>query len=121
MNMQLHIEAARLAEDVQREFNLAFPYLKLEFFNKVNNITSTKNKRIGDWQFAPAAGIVALSDETKVIDLLDNLKKEYNLNAQILRRSGNLWLQTTMTDSWSLKKQNDYGKELSTFPGMIDF
>jgi hypothetical protein len=26
-----------------------------------------------------------------------------------------------MTDSWSLKKQNDYGKELSTFPGMIDF
>jgi len=121
MNVQLHIEATRLAEDVQREFNHAFPYLKLEFFNKATSFIASKNKRIGDWQFAPAAGTVAVDDETKVIDLLDKLKKEYNLNAQVLRRSGNLWLQTTMTDNWSLKKQNDYGKELSTFPGLIDF
>jgi hypothetical protein len=121
MNVQLHIEAMRLAEDVQREFNLAFPYLKLEFFNKVAGFVSSKNKRIGDWQLAPAAGMVAVSDETKVVDLLAKLKKEYHLNAQVLRRSGNLWLQTTMTDSWSLKKQNDYGRALSTFPGLVDF
>jgi hypothetical protein len=33
---------------------------------------------------------------------------------QVSRKSGTLWLETTMTDSWTLGQQNEHGRELST-------
>jgi hypothetical protein len=32
----------------------------------------------------------------------------------VFRKSGNLWLETTMTDDWTLQQQNDHGYEIST-------
>jgi hypothetical protein len=33
---------------------------------------------------------------------------------QVFRKSGNVWLETSATDAWSLKQQNQEGMDLST-------
>jgi hypothetical protein len=35
----------------------------------------------------------------------DKFKNELNLNVQIFRKSGDVWLQTTSTDEWTLLEQ----------------
>ncbi|MEI9910895.1 MAG: hypothetical protein WDO71_15215 [Bacteroidota bacterium] len=45
--------------------------------------------------------------------LEDIFQKQFGLQVQVSRRSGTLWLETTMTDNWTLKQQNDHGRELS--------
>jgi len=50
----------------------------------------------------------------KVIDLEKMFKNRFNLSAQVFRKSGNLWLETTMTDNWTLLQQNNHGREIST-------
>jgi hypothetical protein len=33
--------------------------------------------------------------------------------AQVYRKSGKIWLETTVTDSWTLEEQNKQGESLS--------
>jgi len=41
------------------------------------------------------------------------LQYEFGLPAQILRKSGNLWLETSMTNHWTLQQQNDHGRDIA--------
>ena len=43
--------------------------------------------------------------KTRLLDF----KEIYDLNVQVFRRSGNIWLQTTATDHLSLSAQNEKG------------
>jgi hypothetical protein len=54
-----------------------------------------------------------INDDTTVTDFENALIDQYGLSAQVFRRSGNLWLETTITDYWTLKQQNDHGREIS--------
>ena len=46
---------------------------------------------------------------------LENIfKDQFGANVQVSRKSGSLWLETTLTDKWTLLQQNEQGKELST-------
>jgi hypothetical protein len=38
----------------------------------------------------------------------------YGLSVQVFRKSGNVWLETSATDNWTLRQQNNEGAELST-------
>jgi len=59
------------------------------------------------------SGELELNDEMTVGELENSFLEKFWLNVQVSRRSGNLWLETTMTDKWTLKQQNDHGRELS--------
>lgn len=113
----MRILPSKLISEVQREFNTAFPYLKLEFFQDKagdgQNGIKFSGRRIGDFQNTIADGSLDVWPEMKVNELEKTLKEKFRLNAQVFRRSGKLWLQTTMTDNWTLKKQNEHGMELS--------
>ncbi|MNF16790.1 hypothetical protein D3C80_2199700 [compost metagenome] len=39
--------------------------------------------------------------------------EKLGLSAQIFRKSGNLWIETSLTDDWTLARQNDEGFQLS--------
>ncbi|MBS1574979.1 MAG: hypothetical protein JST09_06705 [Bacteroidetes bacterium] len=117
--MQLRITPAKLISEVQVEFNTVFPFLKLEFFqNKPlqKDALPLANKRIGDYQLKIADGEIEITKEMKVNELERKFKDQFSLNVQVFRRSGRLWLQTTMTDGWTLEKQNEHGKELTPTP-----
>jgi hypothetical protein len=119
--MKLYIDPNMTVNDVQKSFKEEFPYIKLEFFNKKafsNNDYSAKNivigkTKIADIQAKAKAGEIEIGREMKVNELEDILKKQFNMAAQVFRKSGNLWLETTMTDHWTLDQQSAHAKEIS--------
>ena len=118
--MILTIAGERFIQEVQKEFNTAYPYLKLEFFPAQHKKPSPKASqlrqalKIDEVRKLRNSGQLPLSDTLKVSDLEHDLSEIYGLNAQVFRKSGNVWLETTMTDGWTLKQQNDRGREIST-------
>ncbi|HEX4851927.1 MAG TPA: hypothetical protein VFV08_14025, partial [Puia sp.] len=61
-------------------------------------------------------GAIQLDEKQKVGDLEAELKRRFGLNAQVLRRSGNSWIETSLTDDWTLEKQNKEGEMLYNTP-----
>lgn len=119
--MQLHISPGMLISEVQKQFNSFFPFLKIEFF-KPQKLKSTKlhahniitaNKPLLS---SPKNIKLNFNEQMKVKDLEKLLEENLAVPAQIFRKSGTLWLETTMTDDWTLQQQNDHGKELSEAP-----
>jgi len=112
--MNLHISPNRLISDIQKEFNKVFPFLKLEFFYNKNQSRSSKssgkeiiphNRKIGDEQKTVTDGEIVINDEMKVNELENIFQQKFALSAQVFRKSGNLWLETTIRIS--LMKIND--------------
>ncbi len=110
----MRIIPSKLISDLQSEFNTAFPFLKLEFYQQNSKDRSGYfGTRVGDYQRSVTDGSIDVYPEMKVGDLEKTMKDIFRLNVQVFRRSGKLWLQTSMTDHWTLQKQNEHGRELS--------
>jgi hypothetical protein len=120
--MKLEINSEKLIREIQHDFNDAFPFLKIEFFVNGNGgkHSSLAKKRIASGTKIIETGkntlfgTVDLSDTMTVSDLEKKLKEHFGLAIQVFRKSGNIWLETTMTDNWTLRQQNEHGKEIST-------
>ncbi len=104
--------------EIKKKFSEQFPFLKIEFFKKKHKIDqgSLKKDIITD-DFVISASekdsAIMFSENTLVSELEKQFDEKFKLSAQIFRKSGRTWLETTYTDSWSLKKQNEEGLELS--------
>ena len=122
--MEITIHDYRKIYDVQDEFHLAFPYLKLDFsyHPRVQNMTSQKRvldhlKTLGEFRPLCKNGAISITPDMTVADLEYLFYNNYGLVVQVLRKSGKVWLETTVTDGWTLEKQNEQGEELSkTYP-----
>jgi hypothetical protein len=120
--MHLRIAPNRLISDLQKDFNNAFPFLRLEFFRNRNQQLPAftfqqilpSNIRIAEGQTAITDGDIEVNPDMRVKDLEKTFKDQFSLAVQVFRRSGNLWLETTMTDNWTLRQQNEHGREIST-------
>lgn len=119
--MKLLINDTISVRDLQLAFNSWFPYLRMEFFR---NMAEAEKKHqpnkvlphhitIGEiWKKKEAAEI-EIDENTRVKDLEKNFLDKFGVTIQVFRKSGNLWLETTMTDNWTLKQQNEHGKEIT--------
>ena len=123
MDIQLAIFADRTIREVQEDFTNAFPYLKIEFFRNGEvrkdrypaQMMIAHNRTLKEaWVRKKGEGAIALTDTMTVSDLENSFMDQFGLSVQVFRRSGNLWLETTMTDNWTLRQQNEHGKEIST-------
>ena len=102
--------------------SISFPFLKIEFFktrsftrsNFMANQIIPSQRKIGEGQLAITEGDIEVVEEMKVKELEKIFKDQFSLATQVFRKSGNLWLETTMTDNWTLQQQNDHGREIST-------
>lgn len=118
--MILHLSKNKSLHDVQTEFNSYFPYLKIGFFNKRHKAFQGTDRTalLKPEIKLPLTGgkdnvEIEISESMTVRALEDMFKEQLNLNIQVFRKSGRSWLETTVTDNWTLKKQNEEGKELS--------
>lgn len=117
--MNISISNNNTIEDVQKEFNNEFSFLKIQFFKHTHKTTQGSNKKE---LLAPSTkisslphhnGSVEITADMTVDELEKLFKKKFGLNIQVFRKSGRSWLETTVTDNWTLEKQNDEGRELS--------
>jgi hypothetical protein len=119
--MTIKINDSRRISEIQEEFNAAFPYLKLEFFEKLHDVgvaspkNSLRNKSItlGECRTIHNKGTIDVTPQMTVTDFEQKFSKVYGLSIQVFRRSGRVWLETTITDGWTLEEQNKQGSELS--------
>jgi len=104
-------------KDISREFHQMFPGLKLEFYAKSHAEGEGSpvqerldgNQRLSEVRTVHTEGDLAIDPEMSVSEFEQLFADRYGLNAQVFRKSGNLWMQTTSTDSWSLAQQNRKG------------
>ena len=119
--MKIIINDHRKKIAMQKEFGEMFPYLKIEFFAKPHkqNGSSPKKlmkhpgKTLGECRTIHNKGIITITAQMTVADLEQNMNDVYGLSVQVFRKSGNAWLETTVTDNWTLEQQNHQGEELS--------
>jgi hypothetical protein len=120
--MYLEISGERSISETQQEFRGLYPFLNLEFFRngRIRHDRYHASKKIpvtrllkDAWHYKKFQGQLEISDQMTVTDLEMALMNEFGLSAQVFRRSGNLWIETTITDCWTLRQQNEHGRELT--------
>lgn len=119
--MNIIINDHRKIFAIQEAFSKAFPYLKLEFLSKPNTakgssspkIVKHTSKTLGECRVIHNKGKVTITPSMSVADLEQKFSDVYGLTIQIYRKSGTSWLETSVTDGWSLEEQNNQGEILS--------
>ncbi|MCB0520882.1 MAG: hypothetical protein H6577_14900 [Lewinellaceae bacterium] len=114
----MQITDRKTLKDIQQEFSGKFPYLKLEFYKGKHESGAPSpagkqldpEKTIGQVRTVHSEGELSIDGHLKVSSLEDRFWEQYGLNVQVFRLSGNLWLQTSTTDQWTLAEQNRKGE-----------
>lgn len=120
--MKIVVNKNKKLRTIQEEFQKSFPFLKLEFYSNThkNAEGSTKkstlnnNLTVGETPKFYEDGIINIEKTMKVCELEKAFSDTFGLNVQVFRKSNDMWLQTTITDNWSLEKQNRSGMEMNT-------
>lgn len=119
--MEIHISDTTLIGEIKTEFSERYPFLKLEFFNHahadglgspkedmiVENMSLEKVRTIHN------EGDIVIIPDMEVGVLEQIFESKYGIHVQIFRKSGDLWLETSATDNWTLQEQNLTGSEMS--------
>ncbi|MEJ7737572.1 MAG: hypothetical protein WKF97_09115 [Chitinophagaceae bacterium] len=118
--MTISITYDKLIKDVQAEFNQSFPFLKIEFFRKGYRFSPFKQRKdclpthvsFGMSYRNKKTGRLDITPFMTVKELEKTCEEQFGIIVQVYRKSGNVWLETTMTDNWTIKQQNDHGGEI---------
>lgn len=106
---------------VQEAFSQAFPYLKLEFFTEAHKPGEGSSQAqmvpkqwdatlvIKDIQETSTLMELSINATDTVAHLEEALEENFGLHAQVFRKSGNTWLETTRSDDQTLQTQNERG------------
>lgn len=118
--MKIAINDHRKIFAIQEEFNIVFPYLKLEFFSKPNSTEGASvkkfikhSKTLGECRTVHNKGQITITPNMSVTDMEQRFMDIYGLGVEVFRKSGKAWLETTVTDGWTLEEQNKQGEALS--------
>ncbi len=122
--MKITINDHRKISAIQEEFNTEFPYLKIEFFTKPHKqsgaspkkLIKHSSKTLEECRTIHNKGHITITSKMTVVDLEQRFSDVYGLGVQVFRKSGKVWLETTVTDGWTLEEQNSQGESLSKVP-----
>ncbi|MFN4233703.1 MAG: hypothetical protein ACK4IK_02730 [Bacteroidia bacterium] len=120
--MELVINETKTIGEIQKAFNKRFPYLKISFFKRPHAAGEASpisemyhaDELIKNIRHKDKNGIISIDGDMQVNQLEMLFQEVFGLSVQIFRKSGDKWLQTTTTDSWTLNQQNEKGKEMNS-------
>jgi len=115
--MYLNIGEATQVKHIQNEFNSVYPFLKIDFLKEraVNKKLLQKAEKVNPDDKILTTGIkINIGRQRTVAQLKNDLKQMLGLTAEVFRKSGNmLWIETSLTDDWTLEQQNNEGELIS--------
>lgn len=120
-HMKMVVSKQKRLKEIQEDFQSQFPFLMIEFysgFHKQGEGSDKKDKldtnlTVGEVSKLAIEGNMLIEESMKVSELEKSFKDIFGLSVQVFRKSNNLWLQTTITDGWSLLKQNQNAMEMN--------
>ena len=105
--------------DFQKEFNSIFPFLKIELYKpstgqqndvgpKSMSLLNPRDK-IGN-----SLKRIDITSLTTVSQLKIMLLEKLGISSFIYRKSGSMWIETSLTEDWSLERQNHEAEQMSS-------
>ncbi|MBU6339895.1 MAG: hypothetical protein KGS48_00250 [Bacteroidetes bacterium] len=116
MKIDLNIE--RTIAEVQREFSQQFPALSLRFFTKKHEaykgspakfMINDPSQKLIQIEKNPHSGNLYIEDDMPTWQVERLFEEAFGLHVQVFRKSGNTWLETSVTDDLTLDAQNTKG------------
>jgi len=115
----LHISDNTQLKEIKKAFNDKFSHLKIEFFAEEHESGEASTYKsmyddelyLKDIRSNHTEGDLSIDGHQKTSTFESNFKEHFGVNVQVWRRAGNLWLQTTITDKWTLSEQEKKGVE----------
>jgi hypothetical protein len=117
--MIFHINDTVHIRDLQSVFSQAYPYLKIDFFDKPHGWlegNSNAHQYHPDFRLSliESKHVQHVSIEvhpwTKVGTLEQTFRELLGVYVQVSRRNGETWIQTAGTDELNLDEQNEIGR-----------
>ena len=114
------INGKKVFKDIQQEFNDTFPFLKIEYLigeqpseqhRGIFKIETTK--RPSSRKLITAETIISINDDTTVAGLVKMFMEKFEMAIRVFRKSDNMWIEISLTDSWTLVRQNNAGSGLN--------
>jgi hypothetical protein len=117
--MKLKIDVKARVKDVQGDFASKYEFLKIEFFKQihVDNELSPDVQRIDPDEKilnlvkTEKTGVIDINSNRTVAEVEADFRNKFGLSVQVYRKSGDLWIETSKTDHWTLNGQNEEGRE----------
>ncbi|MEQ8423917.1 MAG: hypothetical protein RIA63_04350 [Cyclobacteriaceae bacterium] len=111
------IDDGALAGDVQKKFNSIFPYLKIEFLKASTRHSGLHTSRTtyllsANEPIGTGGKDISIAPYTTVAQLKKMLLDALNLHTMIYRKSGSMWIETSLTEDWSLERQNNEAEQM---------
>ena len=111
----------RTLQEIQKEFHQKFPFLKIKFYKGTHQQGEgspvqeklDSSMTIGEARTLHSSGDLSINANQKISTLEQGFLEKFGLNAQVFRKSGNLWLQSSKTDHWILSEANRKGEHSS--------
>jgi hypothetical protein len=114
--MNLFLSSESTLRDINKEFQLQFPFLKLEFYRHRHQTgeTSLFEKKVSSRKPLKdisnlLPGFISIDAMDSVADVEQRFQKKFGLPIQVFRRAGDIWVETVETDRLTLLKQNNMG------------
>ena len=113
--MTLQIQKDGQFKQAQQQFSAIYPFLKIEAINKPvlhgkmmlsNKISSNHTKTSDTIQ-------INIDKEKTVAGLEQEFFEKASVHIKLYRRFCNVWIETSLTDDWTLAQQNSEGELLS--------
>lgn len=116
--MKISVEYNTKFGDIQKAFNEQYPFLKMEPVASSNgNGTAMRFSSQTFLRDLPAAVtvpyILNIEGTTTIAELESDLLSTLKLPVQVLRKSGSMWIGTSLTKDWTLEHQNKEGELFS--------
>lgn len=118
----LRIDDSQTIKSIQADFNRIYLFLKIEFFNEPHlkgagnekkKMYFSENIKLSSIQTKKKTGKISIEENKSVADLETEFQNLFGLYVQVFRKSGKVWIETSVTDKWPLNEQNEEGKRFS--------
>jgi hypothetical protein len=116
--MEIYISEEATVADIQNDFREVFPFLKLEFYQQPHEVGESccpeeklsPDTPIDEIRMMHTFGWIDISKQRTAGELESDFRRHLGLSVQVMRKSGDMWIQTTKTDYWTLHQLNEEGK-----------
>jgi hypothetical protein len=121
IKMKIIIDDNSTLFEIQEEFTKMFPFLRIDFFLKkltttalsAHKLLKSTAKTIADYGTNDEQKSFIITPQMTVSQLEQCFNSEYGISIKVYRNSWRVWLETTVTECWTLEEQNRQGEALS--------
>ncbi len=117
---QLWIDIDSTINSIQQEFNACYPFLKIGFLKSCfGGMALPKGPLLSDLESSKKLDrghlgtTINIDKKRTVAELEKDLESLFGMPALVFRRSGNVWVETSLTEDWTLEEQNKEGEQIS--------